>query len=186
MDATLICSDNIRPLIEDIFKENNIKLSPFSNLIFVERNMINKITENTYILFDYRDLNSLIRLLEALTAEKSSRSNNNFITGKGTNNFELFPYEVIQFFEADNNNIYCVVENDSHPYKVKEKLYELEESLDKTIFIRVSKSNIVNIMNISQIIPWFGSKFLLKFKGSNRSIEVTRSYLREFKKHLGL
>lgn len=71
-------------------------------------------------------------------------------------------------------------------YKVKEKLYELETSLPEDRFIRVSRSFIVNIENVSQIVPWFGRRLVLRFGNTKLEVEVSKNYSTAFKDFLGL
>lgn len=182
MKISLKCGEDIKKLLEEVLIYNGFDIDENSEITLVEKTCIEKANLSTYIVFDKGDLDSFlnfIKVLKELPKEK-------FITLKSEDKFELFPYEKIQYFEADNNDVFCIVENDKKIYRVKEKLYELENNLDQKSFIRVSKSNIINILNVKEIIPWFGSKLLLKFKGSNKTVEVTRSYAKDFKQNLGI
>ena len=69
---------------------------------------------------------------------------------------------------------------------MKEKLYELEGKLPRSQFIRVSKSYIVNIGNVKEIIPWFGGRLILRFTSGNKEVEVSRSQVKSFKEFLGM
>ncbi len=185
MDIDLICNTNMNKIIKEILLAKGFIINKDSKIVLVEKGMEKSINNSIYITFNPNDLNSLMDFLEEIK-KSDDKSNLNFITLKGEENFEMMPLEKIQFFEADNNDVYCIVDGEKKIYRVKDKLYELEEKLDKNIFIRISKSNIVNILNISQVIPWFASKLLLKFKGTTRNLEVTRSYSKIFKDHLGM
>ena len=113
--------------------------------------------------------------------ENESKKN---IVGKIDEKYEIIPFEKILFFEGDGNSVVCrTAEN---RYKIKEKLYELDEKLDKKMFVRISKSYIVNILKVGEIIPWFSGRLLLKFPVMKEGIEVSRSYVKEFKEFLGL
>ena len=95
----------------------------------------------------------------------------------------ILPYEQIQYFEARGNNTYCI--SRSGEYRVKEKLYELEGNLSQEKFIRVSKSFIVNIENVKEILPWFGRRLILRFTDSKSEVEVSKNYVKTFKDFLG-
>lgn len=185
MDVAVLCSQNMQKIIEEILKSRGFVINPDSAIVFAEKGMEDKVEIKTFISFDPNDLNSFMIFLDEFNIDGSDDMQN-MIAVKSDEKFELFPYERVQYFEADNNDVFCIIENDKTYYKVKDKLYQLEKKLDSRIFIRVSKSNIVNIMNINEIVPWFGSKLLLKFKGTNKTVEVTRSYLKRFKAHLGI
>lgn len=182
MKISLKCGEDIKKILEEVLIYNGFDPVENAEIILVEKNYIEKINLPTYIVFDKEDLDSFLSFIKMLR----NLPKDNFITLKSEDKFELFPYEKIQYFEADNNDVFCIVENDKKIYKVKEKLYELENNLDEKFFIRVSKSNIINILSVKEIIPWFGSKLLLKFKGSNKTVEVTRSYAKDFKQNLGI
>jgi DNA-binding LytR/AlgR family response regulator len=53
-------------------------------------------------------------------------------------------------------------------------------------FIRVNKSNIINVLKIKEIIPWFGGRILLRFISSEERIEVSRNYVKDFKQFLDM
>ncbi|MGM0508447.1 MAG: LytTR family DNA-binding domain-containing protein [Fusobacteriota bacterium] len=184
MDISLICKKGMKKGIEQILISKGFSIEEKAEIALVEKGMEDELDRNTFICFDSKDLNSLMSFLDILDNQNDELKD--FIAAKKDEKFELFPLDKIQFFEADNNYVYCVIEGDKKPYRVKEKLYELEEKLDSKKFRRVSKSNIVNVINIKQIVPWFSSKLLLKFKGSKRNIEVTRSYAKKFKDYLGM
>ncbi len=184
MKISLKCSEDIRKVLEEVIVYNGFELDENAEIVFIEKSFRENKNISTYITFDKNDLSSFLNFLKILREPNKNREK--FITVKGEENFEVFPYEKIQYFEADNNDVYCIVANDKKIYKVKEKLYELEENLDKKIFLRISKSNIVNILNVKEIIPWFGSKLLLKFKESSKTVEVTRTYVKDFKQNLGI
>lgn len=96
-------------------------------------------------------------------------------------NLSLLQYSDILYFESFNKITEVVTS--SKRLEVKEKLYELEDMLFTSDFIRVNKSTIVNLMKIEQIIPWIGSKFVLELINGHK-LDVTRSYYSDFKKRL--
>ena len=71
-------------------------------------------------------------------------------------------------------------------YEMKQKLFEMEKLLAYRNFIRVNKSNIVNIMKIKELIPWFGGKILLRLYNTEERIEVSRNYIKDFKQFLDM
>ena len=61
------------------------------------------------------------------------------------------------------------------------------EKLDPNVFIRTHRSFVVNIEKIEEIVPWFNNTYILRIIGlKNVEIPVSRSYLQEFKKQIGI
>lgn len=108
---------------------------------------------------------------------------NEFISGKENETITVINRSEISYFEAFGNDVYCVTSEGK--YKVESKLYELEHKLFAHAFIRVSKSSLVNIMKIEEIIPWIGSKYILRMV-TGHEVDVTRTYYKSFKASLGL
>lgn len=88
-----------------------------------------------------QELSIIINNIQNLANKKIS-----IITAEKDNKIYLLETKKIEKFYADNQNIYCVYENKS--FKIKKKLYELEDMLDNNIFIRISNSCIINIKQI--------------------------------------
>ncbi len=90
------------------------------------------------------------------------------------------------------NEIYMVkVENGDtviyakdRQYRSRKRLYELSEQLGKQ-FMQISKSTIINLSYMDSIEPGFSGTMLLKLKNGCKDY-VSRTYLPEFKKYLGL
>ncbi|TDT71942.1 LytTR family transcriptional regulator [Hypnocyclicus thermotrophus] len=185
MKIKLICDENKKENYIKKIIEKGFEIVENSKILLVEKGYENKIKNDIYIVFNENNFEKIFELIKIIQNQKIIR-NEKFITVKNAENFELIKYEKIQYFVADRNKIFCVVENNKKFYEVKEKLYYLEKTLDSKMFIRVSKSHIVNVLNIKEIVPWFNSKLIIKFKGTNKTVEVTRSYLKDFKKFLGI
>lgn len=95
---------------------------------------------------------------------------------------DIIVHSRICYFEARKNAVYCVTADGE--YRVKEKLYELETTLPEDRFIRISRSYIVNIENVSRIIPWFGRRLVLRFNNTKKEVEVSKNYASAFKAFL--
>lgn len=70
-------------------------------------------------------------------------------------------------------------------YRIKERLWQLENLLDPDKFIRISNSVIVSKKAIKSIKPALSQKFMLKLK-NEKIVDVTRSYYYIFKDKLGI
>ena len=69
-------------------------------------------------------------------------------------------------------------------YRSRKRLYELEKQLGKQ-FMQISKSTLVNLSYLDSIEAGFNGTLLLKLKNGCKDY-VSRKYLPEFKKYLGL
>jgi len=180
MNVHLKCSDTIKSIMIEMLKNRDIKLNPDSNIMIVEKGY--EIEEGKIgIVFELSTIDSLMSFLDSFS---NQQENNMLITGKYNDSYEVIAYKQISYFEGLGNDVFCV--SSDKKYKVKEKLYELENKLEDYGFIRVSKSFVVNISKIDQIQPWFNGKFLLKMKDASQDLDVTRKYLKDFKNYLGL
>lgn len=77
------------------------------------------------------------------------------------------------FFETDDNGVYAHT-HDAF-YETKYKLYELESMLPST-FIRISKSGIVNMKQISALDQKLTSSRTVSFHNSPKIIYVSRKF----------
>lgn len=93
------------------------------------------------------------------------------------------PSSLVDYFIVEEDDL--VVFSKTDKYFIKMKLYEIEELVQNKTFIRVSKYAIVNINQIEYIKPAMNSKLTLLMKNGH-SLEVNRSYYKNFKKTLNL
>ena len=91
------------------------------------------------------------------------------------------PVNEILFFETNNNGIDAHTIDDI--YKVKYKLYELEENLPDN-FIRVSKSTILNVNHIYSIDKNLTSSSIVQFYNTHKKVYVSRYYYKELRRQL--
>jgi DNA-binding LytR/AlgR family response regulator len=69
-------------------------------------------------------------------------------------------------------------------YRSRKRLYELASQLGKQ-FMQISKTTLINLSYMDSIEPGFSGTLLLKLKNGDKDY-VSRKYLPEFKKDLGL
>lgn len=69
-------------------------------------------------------------------------------------------------------------------YRSRKRLYELAGQLGKQ-FMQISKTTLINLSYMDSIEPGFSGTLLLKLKNGSKDY-VSRKYLPEFKKYLGL
>lgn len=178
MEVNLICSSQLQKLLSEYLTVHGFTVQTEADIAFVEKGF-SLPSKGISIVFEYSSLHVLTDFIEMNTKKTDIKA---IIIGKHQDNsrYEIIPYEEILYFEGQDNAVFCI--SLKGKFLVKNKLYELELLADRG-FVRISKASIVNIMNITEIIPWFASKLLLKLK-NNHEIEVTRSYLKSFKDFL--
>lgn len=76
-----------------------------------------------------------------------------------------------------------VVEN--HCYQTCEPLNHLIDKLPAQRFIRVHRSYVINVFEVSEIQPWFNQTLQVTMSNGDK-IPVSRSYLTQFKERVGL
>ena len=69
-------------------------------------------------------------------------------------------------------------------YRSRKRLYELAQQLGSQ-FMQISKTTLINLSYVDSIEPGFSGTLLLKLKNGNKDY-VSRKYLPEFKKYLGI
>lgn len=84
----------------------------------------------------------------------------------------------ILFFETESGHI-CVHTKDQ-VYQTKLKLYELEELLPG-MFMRVSKSAILNTNHVYSITKNLASASIVEFAGTHKQVYVSRYYYKPLK-----
>jgi len=89
-----------------------------------------------------------------------------------------FPLEEILFFETEGEQVFAHTASDA--FKVKHRLYELEEMLPR-VFIRAAKGTIVNTRKIYAINRNLTSSSQISFSDTHKHIYVSRHYYRDFK-----
>ena len=92
-----------------------------------------------------------------------------------------FSLNDVLFFETNNN--YMDAHTAQDVYRVKYRLYELEEILPSN-FVRISKSTIMNLNHIFSINHSLTSSSLVKFYKSHKQVYVSRHYYKYVKEIL--
>ncbi|WP_342599221.1 LytTR family DNA-binding domain-containing protein [Psychrobacillus sp. FSL H8-0483] len=104
-----------------------------------------------------------------------------FLVGKvGEMQHILKPGE-IHYFHTENEGVVAITTSGS--YKLKEKLYELEEMLPSNKFIRLSKSVIANLHELSRFEASFNGTLCVYFKSGAKEY-VSRTYVNAIKEAL--
>jgi DNA-binding LytR/AlgR family response regulator len=99
------------------------------------------------------------------------------------NNIHRLPPTSVYYIDAVDNKtfLYC----SDKVYESKQKLYQLEEALDNSDFLRVSKSVIINLSKVKSLSPALSGRFEAMLDNGERVI-ISRQYVVDLKKRLGI
>ena len=93
----------------------------------------------------------------------------------------LQPSEIYMVRVEDGDTvIYC----EQQKYRSRKRLYELGNQLGRQ-FMQISKSTLINLSYMDSVEPGFSGTLLLNLKNGCKDY-VSRKYLPDFKKYLGL
>lgn len=117
--------------------------------------------------------NEQVQRLENNLISETTKFIQKIIGMQGNDIFVINVLDIIMFYSEEKTN-YCKTKNGI--YRIKEKLYYLEEMLPKKDFIRISNSTIININNVKCFNTSIVGKMIVKFKdGSEESISRRRT-----------
>ena len=114
-----------------------------------------------------------VQRLENKLLSEITKTIQKIIGMQGNDIFVINVLDIIVFYSEEKNN-FCKTKDGI--YKVKEKLYYLEEMLPKNEFIRISNSAIININNVKCFNTSIVGKMIVKFEdGSEEAVSRRRT-----------
>jgi len=141
-----------------------------------------EVTDNvdeTEVIIRCRELDGTVSNIQKAIAEKTSNMPK-MVFYKDKDEY-YFPLTNVLFFETDNDTVFAHTAADV--FKTDFKLYELQKILPG-MFVRVSKSAIVNIVHILSISRNLTSSSLIRFHKSHKQIYVSRLYYKDLRQKL--
>jgi len=90
----------------------------------------------------------------------------------------------IYYCEAHKHEVYVYTKDKR--FVVASSISDFHKKLRQDCFFRCHRSYIVNIDKITEIIPWFNNTYMLKLKGLDAEIPVSRQNILLFKKLMGI
>lgn len=129
------------------------------------------------------EINVYYSELDAETLEVISYLNriNKKIAGTLDGETVFIPLCDVLYFEAVDGRVFGYTKEKC--YQISEKLYRLEESLGEDIFVRISKSTIVNLTRLQKIKPEKNSRLLATLDNGERLV-VSRQYIGKIREKL--
>ena len=115
--------------------------------------------------------------------QKLSVDNSHIITGNKNGKIEVLEQnDLIRIFSC-NNKVFALTNNGE--YFLRFRLYEMEEKLDPSQFVRISNSEIINLKKVKNFDLNFTGTICVKLI-SGTVTYVSRRYVSKIKKILGI
>ncbi|MBO0993818.1 LytTR family DNA-binding domain-containing protein [Bacillus sp. SD088] len=138
---------------------------------------IDQVHEQTRVTIHCKELDDSIQdILDFLKGKETE-----FIIGKDGEMQHILKPNDIHYFHTEAETVVAVTSAGS--FKLKEKLYELEEILPSSKFVRLSKSVIANLHELSRFEPSFNGTLCVHFKSGAKEY-VTRHYVKNIRDSL--
>ncbi|MCM3742377.1 LytTR family transcriptional regulator DNA-binding domain-containing protein [Oceanobacillus luteolus] len=133
--------------------------------------------EQTKVIIQCKELDDSIQEIVDYLKGKETE----FIIGRVGEMQHILKPKNIHYFHTENEKVIAVTSEGS--FVLKEKLYELEKMLPSTRFVRLSKSVIANLHEMSRFEPSFNGTLCVHFKSGAKEY-VTRHYVKNIKESL--
>lgn len=99
---------------------------------------------------------------------------------KDGDRFEV-PVSDICYIESVDNRSFLYTSKDS--YEIHMRIYELEEALSGSSFVRIQKGMLLNLMKVKSIKPGLSGRYVALLK-NNEEVIISRKYVPDFRKAL--
>ena len=121
--------------------------------------------------------------IETVVAQLRLVGKQKTVTGQYNGEIYFLDYKDVIYFDTTDRKtfIYTI----DKVYETTLKLYQLEDTLKSTSFIRVSKNMILNIRKINSIGHTFGGKMTATLINGEKA-EISRMYVQLLKEKLGI
>jgi two-component system LytT family response regulator len=121
----------------------------------------------------------IISTLNRLEKSASEEPTVNRIALWEKNKMVVIDIKDVTYCEANERD--TIVYTQKNKYIAKMSISKFYKKLPSDIFFKTHRSYIVNINEIIEIIPWFNSTYIVKVKGSDFEIPVSRNNINDFK-----
>lgn len=105
------------------------------------------------------------------------------VIGYTDHGMKIITCESIIRIHTENQKIYATTSEGS--YRLHQRLFELEEILDKRLFARISNSEIVNLRKVKHLDTSITGTILMYLQADIKTF-VSRRYVTKIKKALGI
>lgn len=138
---------------------------------------INNDYKETRVTLHCKEMDDSIKsILDFLKGQETE-----FLVGRDGEMQHILSLDIIHYFHTTKDNVNAVTAKGE--FRLKEKLYELEEILPSSRFIRLSKSVIANLHELSRFEASFNGTLCVYFKSGTKEY-VSRKYVNAIKESL--
>lgn len=174
----ILSSGKVYEKLKQELSKHQIEIVEDSNLVLVERG--HEVPEGKLaVVFDAIDYMDVIQLL--VSSPHRGLHYPNTVTGFSNNKFTVIEKNDIAYLEAGPDGI--IAHTATNHYSMKETLQHYESIWDDKGFIRINKSQLVNLLHVKEIIPWFNSRYLLRMN-NDVELEVSKMYSKKLRRTL--
>ncbi|KEI02552.1 response regulator, LytTR family protein [Clostridium botulinum] len=119
--------------------------------------------------------------VQSILKNLKERKYKQHIVGIKNERIYLLNQNDIYYFYSENKKVFASLK--AEDYEVKQKLYELEEELQGTSFIRVSKSVIANMNKVLNLEMFFNGSMCINLINGKKEY-ASRKFVSRIKKYL--
>lgn len=176
----LLCSTKVYEKLRQELARYQIEMKEDSNWVLVE-NGYDIPSGKLSIVFDAIDYMDVIKLLVSGAREELHFMNT--LTGFSENKFAVIEPRDVLYLEAGSDGIMAFTA--TKQYSVKETLHYYENLWAAKGFIRINKSQLVHLLHVKEIIPWFNSRYVLRLD-NNAELEVSKMFSKKLRNTLNI
>lgn len=136
-----------------------------------------------YLLKPYSE-SRITNTLSKLERHECSKCTNDKLTLLKNNRLYVINVNDICYCEAHEHEVHVYTTFDQ--FKVASSISEFHKRLPEKAFFRCHRSYIINIDRLTEIVPWFNNTYIVKLKGSEAEIPVSRQNVIQFKQLMGI
>ncbi|OUS76153.1 histidine kinase [Paenibacillus sp. MY03] len=176
----LVCSDKVYEKLSRELSRNQIEINPNSDWALVEKGY--EIPgDKLCIVFDGIDYMDVIRLLVSGIRENELKTDT--LAGISENKYAVMEPKDVRYLEAGSDGIVACTK--TNRYHIRETLQYYENVWAAKGFIRINKSQLVNLLHVKEIIPWFNSRYMLRMD-NGAELEVSKMFSKKLRHTLNL
>ncbi|WP_328473374.1 LytTR family transcriptional regulator DNA-binding domain-containing protein [Actinoplanes sp. NBC_00393] len=174
----LVCSPGLRARLERELAAHDVELGADTRWVLVERGF-EVPAGRPAIVFDALDYMDVVRLLVAGVREQNGGARS--VVGQRGSNFVVLTAREVVYLEAVAEGI--VARTASGRDRVRGTLQHFEVSWAGLGFVRINRSQLVNLAHVREIVPWFNSRYVLRLAGGEE-VEVSKTYAKRLRSAL--
>ncbi|MGO4369742.1 LytTR family DNA-binding domain-containing protein [Paenibacillus sp. MCAF20] len=174
----LLCSNKVYEKLKQELSKYQIDIIHDSDLVLVEQGY-DIPSGKTSVVFDAIDYMDVVKLLVSGVREDIHLTNT--LTGFSENKYAVIEPRDVLYVEASSDGLMAYTR--SNRYSIKETLQYYENMWAVKGFIRINKSQLINLLHVKEIIPWFNSRYVLRMD-NNAELEVSKMFSKKLRNTL--